>query len=84
MCCLLAVCGRIDAIGHYTDALKRNPNNYKVYSNRAACYAKLMDWERGLADCDACLKQDPKFVKAHLRKGKIHHFLKQGTMHCTR
>ena len=51
----------------------------RVYSNRAACYAKLMDWERGLADCDACLKQDPTFVKAYIRQGKIYHFLKQGT-----
>ena len=54
----------------------------KVYSNRAACYAKLMDWERGLADCESCLKKDPTFVKAWLRKGKIHHFLKQGQPHC--
>ena len=82
MCaCLILVVHRIDAIGHYTEALKRNPQNYKVYSNRAACYAKLMDWERGLADCETCLKQDPTFVKAYIRKGKIHHFLKQGMSH---
>ena len=36
-----------------------------------------MDWERGLADCEACLKRDSSFVKAYIRKGKIHHFLKQ-------
>jgi len=67
----------IDAIKHYTEALKRNPNNYKVYSNRAACYSKLMEWQRGLDDCEACLKFDPSFVKAYIRKGKIQHFLKQ-------
>ena len=67
----------MDAISHYTEALRRNPHNYKVYSNRAACYTKLMDWQRGLDDCAACLKQDPSFVKAYIRKGKIHHFLKQ-------
>lgn len=67
----------VDAIGEYTEALKRDPTNYKVYSNRAACYSKLMDWQRGLEDCDACLKVDPKFVKAYIRKGKIQHFLKQ-------
>ena len=49
----------------------------RVYSNRAACYAKLMDWERGLADCEAAIKQDPTFVKPYIRKGKIHHFMKQ-------
>jgi len=67
----------IDAIAHYTEALKRNPQNYKVLSNRAACYSKLMDWQRGLEDCDACIKADPNFVKAYIRKGKIQHFLKQ-------
>lgn len=67
----------IDAITEYTEALKRDPTNYKVYSNRAACYSKLMDWQRGLEDCDKCLSVDPKFVKAYIRKGKIQHFLKQ-------
>lgn len=36
-----------------------------------------MDWGRGLEDCESCLKQDPKFIKAYIRKGKIQHFLKQ-------
>jgi len=67
----------VDAIAEYTEALKRDPSNYKVYSNRAGCYSKLMDWQRGLEDCDKCLSVDPKFVKAYIRKGKIQHFLKQ-------
>lgn len=66
-----------DAIEEYNDALKRNPDNYRVYSNRAACYSKLMDWQRGLDDCDKCLEMDPQFVKAYIRKAKIQHFLKQ-------
>ena len=36
-----------------------------------------MDWQRGLDDCEACLARDKTFVKAYIRKGKIHHFLKQ-------
>ncbi len=65
------------AIEFYTEALKRDPNNYKVYSNRAACYTKLMQWDKGLEDCNKCLAKDPNFVKAYIRKGKIQHFLKQ-------
>lgn len=67
----------VEAIGEYTESIKRDPKNYKVYSNRAACYSKMMDWQRGLNDCETCLSMDPKFVKAYLRKGKIQHFLKQ-------
>lgn len=65
-----------EAIEEYTEALKRNPNNYKVYSNRAACYSKLMAWQQGLDDCEKCLSIEPSFVKAYIRKGKIQHFLK--------
>lgn len=66
-----------EAIAEYTEALNRDPSNYRVYSNRAACYTKLMDWSKGLEDCEKCLAIDPKFVKAYIRKGKIQHFLKQ-------
>lgn len=66
-----------DAIDEYTEGLKRNPDNHFIYSNRAACYTKLMDWNSGLKDVDRCLSIDPTFVKAYIRKGKIQHFLKQ-------
>lgn len=66
-----------EAIEEYSEALKRNPKNYKVYSNRAACYTKLMAWNQGLEDCEKCLSFDPNFVKAYIRKGKIEHFLKK-------
>jgi len=65
------------AIGKYTEALRRNPDNYKVYANRAACYIKMMDWGKGLDDCNKCLGFDPTFVKAYVRKGRIEHFLKR-------
>lgn len=66
-----------DAIIDYTEAIKRDPTNPAFFSNRAACYQKLMEWQRGMEDCESCLKLDPNFVKAYVRKGKIQHFLKQ-------
>ncbi|CAL4088706.1 unnamed protein product [Meganyctiphanes norvegica] len=60
-----------EAIKHYTEAIKRNPDDPKIYSNRAACYTKLTEFNLGLKDCDMCIKLDPQFVKAYIRKGKI-------------
>jgi len=57
------------AMKHYNEAIKRNPDNHLLYSNRAACYTKLMEFSRAVDDCDTCIKKDPKFVKAYIRKG---------------
>ncbi|XP_063242051.1 stress-induced-phosphoprotein 1 [Bacillus rossius redtenbacheri] len=59
------------AVKHYTEAIKRNPDDPKYYSNRAACYTKLAAFDLGLRDCDKCLELDPKFIKGWIRKGKI-------------
>ncbi|XP_069973014.1 stress-induced-phosphoprotein 1 [Penaeus vannamei] len=67
------------AIKHYTEAIRRNPDDPKIYSNRAACYTKLAEFNLGLKDCEECIRLDPNFVKGHIRKGKIHQVLKQFT-----
>ena len=60
-----------NAVKHYTEALKRNPNDHKIYSNRAACYTKLNAFDLVLKDCDASIAIEPSFVKAYLRKGNV-------------
>ncbi|XP_042225071.1 stress-induced-phosphoprotein 1-like isoform X1 [Homarus americanus] len=65
------------AIKHYSEAIRRNPEEAKIYSNRAACYTKLAEFSLGLKDCDECIRLQPDFIKGYIRKGKIHQGLKQ-------
>lgn len=59
------------AVKAYTEAIKRNPDEAKIFSNRAAAYSKLMEFNLAMKDCDKCIELDPNFIKGHLRKGHI-------------
>jgi stress-induced-phosphoprotein 1 len=65
-----------DAVKHYSEAVKRNPEDPKLFSNRAAAYTKLMAYAEALKDCEECLKLNPSFVKGYIRKGFVHFAMK--------
>ncbi|KAI8853574.1 chaperone [Chytridium lagenaria] len=62
-----------EAVPLYTEAIKRNDQDPRNYSNRAACYTKLMAFAEAERDCDSALKLDENFVKAYIRKAAILH-----------
>ncbi|KAL6651121.1 hypothetical protein ACP70R_010046 [Stipagrostis hirtigluma subsp. patula] len=66
-----------EAVKHYTEALRRNPKDPRVYSNRAACYTKLGAMPEGLKDAEKCIELDPTFSKGYTRKGAIQFFMKE-------
>lgn len=57
------------AIKHYNEAIKRNPDDAKLFSNRAACYQKLAEFDLALKDCEECTRLDPNFVRGYIRQG---------------
>lgn len=66
-----------EAIKHYTEALRRNPKDARVYSNRAACYTKLGALPEGLKDANKCIELDPSFTKGYSRKAAVQFFMKE-------
>merc|ERR1719150_242049 len=67
----------VEAKKEYDEAIKRNPDDCKLYSNRAAVLTKLLAYPDALRDLELCLKLDPTFVKAYSRKGAAHFFMKE-------
>ncbi|KAG6819671.1 hypothetical protein H0H93_009751 [Arthromyces matolae] len=60
----------VEAIGHYTDAILSDRNDFTFPLNRAACYLKLGKNEDAERDCTTVLKLNPSNAKALFRRGQ--------------
>lgn len=58
------------AVEAYSEMIKRGPEDPRGYSNRAACFIKLLAFPSAVTDCDEAIKRDPKFIRAYLRKAQ--------------
>lgn len=65
------------ALKEFDEGLRRDPKNKACYSNRAACYLKLLDPVSALRDADKAISMDDKFVRAWARKGTAHQMMKE-------
>lgn len=66
-----------EAVKHYSESIRRNPNDPRAYSNRAASYTKLGALPEGLKDAEKCIELDPTFAKGYTRKGAVQFFMKE-------
>lgn len=55
----------------YTEAIKRNPEDARNYTNRASAYTKLMAISEAMKDAETAIKVDPTFAKAYCRKANV-------------
>jgi len=61
-----------EAAACYTRALELTTDKMErsvLYSNRAACHSQHQNWNKMLEDADLALKENPKNVKAMMRRG---------------
>jgi tetratricopeptide (TPR) repeat protein len=56
------------AIQRYSEGIEINPD-HTLYSNRAACFVQLGQWENALEDAHKCLELKEDFAKGYFRKG---------------
>ncbi|TSW48774.1 Tetratricopeptide repeat protein 31 [Bagarius yarrelli] len=63
--------GNLDmAVKCFTDAIKHNPQEFKLFGNRSFCYEKMQQYEKALIDADIALSLNTTWIKGLYRKGK--------------
>ncbi|CAJ1086274.1 uncharacterized protein LOC117807294 [Xyrichtys novacula] len=58
------------AVKYFTDAIKFNPTEFKLFGNRSFCFEKMQEYEKALADAELSLSMHPGWVKGLFRKGR--------------
>ncbi|XP_037652668.1 RNA polymerase II-associated protein 3 isoform X1 [Sebastes umbrosus] len=67
----LAASGQYEmAVKCFTDAIKYNPKEFKLFGNRSLCFERLQQYENALGDADLALSMEPNWIKGLFRKGK--------------
>lgn len=65
------------AVDAYSEMIKRAPEDPRGYSNRAACFIKLLEFPSAVQDCDEAIKRDPDFIRAYLRKAQAYFTMRE-------
>lgn len=61
----------IEAVLHYTEAIKMDPNNYVLYSNRSYAFLKLDQHYLSLQDANETVRLQPQWAKGYFRRAEV-------------
>ncbi|XP_032514688.1 hsp70-Hsp90 organising protein-like [Danaus plexippus] len=61
----------IEAVLHYTHAIKMDPQNYVLYSNRSFAFLKLGQHYLSLQDANETVRLQPQWAKGYFRRGEV-------------
>ncbi|CAD0202196.1 unnamed protein product [Chrysodeixis includens] len=61
----------IEAVLHYTQAIKMDPNNYVLYSNRSFAFLKLDQHYLSLQDANETVRLQPQWAKGYFRRAEV-------------
>ncbi|KAG6156213.1 TOM (translocase of outer membrane) complex component [Claviceps purpurea] len=64
------------AIGFYSQAILCKPDPV-FYSNRAACYSAMSEWDKVVDDTTAAINMDPEYIKAINRRATAYEHQKK-------
>ncbi|KAJ8948933.1 hypothetical protein NQ314_008311 [Rhamnusium bicolor] len=60
-----------EAILHYTHAIKLDPLNYTLHSNRSFAFLKVQQYYYALEDANETIQLNPSWPKGYFRKGEV-------------
>nr|XP_043610183.1 hsp70-Hsp90 organizing protein 2 isoform X2 [Erigeron canadensis] len=61
----------LKAAAIYTQAIKKDPSNPTLFSNRAAAFLNLVKLQKALADAETTISLNPTWEKGYFRKGCV-------------
>jgi len=61
----------MEAVFHYTHAIKMDPKNYSMYSNRSLAFLKSQQYYYALQDAKETIRLKPDWAKGYFRKGEV-------------
>ncbi|XP_078534910.1 tetratricopeptide repeat protein 31 isoform X2 [Lissotriton helveticus] len=58
------------AVVYFTEAIKLNPRDYRLFGNRSYCWERMGRFNEALGDAEVSIGLYPQFLKGYFRKGK--------------